>query len=325
MNSDVEQLSAKTERQIDRREQTGQTPPDHGDRRWRGRSGGRDRSGSDRRGHHEKRPEEQYRCNNDQEFCDWLCGQLHGKRARPLGRRRPPLPLPSFQPSANLGANCQYPPSAEKRHQAGQAAADRQDPNHPATVSASMVTNQGNIGLLLANNESPCTVNSFASLTGQKLLQRHQMPPADHLRRTWAYCNVVIQRATAPVVPATNSPTSIPPTSTRRMTPNCRSRPLSARHAGHGQRRTPSRTAASSSWSTRTRSCRPSTPSSARFRPTGWPPWTRSPRPASPAAAKTGRLLSKSQSSRCYSTKRWPRRQTSPGRRQRRLRRCAPR
>jgi peptidyl-prolyl cis-trans isomerase B (cyclophilin B) len=30
-----------------------------------------------------------------------------------------------------------------------------------------MVTNQGNVGLLLANNESPCTVNSFVSLAKQ--------------------------------------------------------------------------------------------------------------------------------------------------------------
>ncbi len=30
------------------------------------------------------------------------------------------------------------------------------------------MTNQGRIGLMLANNESPCTVNSFASLIGQK-------------------------------------------------------------------------------------------------------------------------------------------------------------
>jgi peptidyl-prolyl cis-trans isomerase B (cyclophilin B) len=41
-------------------------------------------------------------------------------------------------------------------------------PTDPAQVSVSMVTNQGHIGLLLANNESPCTVNSFASLAGQK-------------------------------------------------------------------------------------------------------------------------------------------------------------
>ncbi|REZ92974.1 peptidylprolyl isomerase, partial [Mycobacterium tuberculosis] len=36
-----------------------------------------------------------------------------------------------------------------------------------AQVSVSMVTNQGNIGLMLANNESPCTVNSFVSLAQQ--------------------------------------------------------------------------------------------------------------------------------------------------------------
>ena len=41
-------------------------------------------------------------------------------------------------------------------------------PTDPAQVSVSMVTNQGHIGLLLANNESPCTVNSFASLAQQK-------------------------------------------------------------------------------------------------------------------------------------------------------------
>ena len=76
-------------------------------------------------------------------------------------------PLPPFKPSANLGANCQYPPSPDpavkpvKPPRSGKVSTD------PATVSASMVTSQGNIGLMLANNESPCTVNSFASLVGQ--------------------------------------------------------------------------------------------------------------------------------------------------------------
>jgi peptidyl-prolyl cis-trans isomerase B (cyclophilin B) len=80
----------------------------------------------------------------------------------------PAAPLPPFQPSASVGANCQYPASQDK------AAKPVKPPTHtgkiptdPATVSASMVTSQGNIGLLLANNESPCTVNSFASLIGQ--------------------------------------------------------------------------------------------------------------------------------------------------------------
>ncbi len=76
-------------------------------------------------------------------------------------------PLPPFKPSANLGANCQYPPSPDpavkpvKPPRSGKVSTD------PATVSASMVTSQGNVGLMLANNESPCTVNSFASLVGQ--------------------------------------------------------------------------------------------------------------------------------------------------------------
>src|SRR6202011_2503833 len=41
-------------------------------------------------------------------------------------------------------------------------------PTDPAWVSVSMVTSQGNVGLMLANNESPCTVNSFVSLAQQK-------------------------------------------------------------------------------------------------------------------------------------------------------------
>ncbi len=81
----------------------------------------------------------------------------------------PTPPLPPFKPSADLGANCQYQatpqePAAKpvKPPRTGKI------PTDPAQVSASMATNQGNIGLMLANNESPCTVNSFASLIGQK-------------------------------------------------------------------------------------------------------------------------------------------------------------
>jgi peptidyl-prolyl cis-trans isomerase B (cyclophilin B) len=86
----------------------------------------------------------------------------------PVGATPPVAPLPPFQPSANVGANCQYPASQDK------AAKPVKPPSHtgkiptdPAQVSVSMVTSQGNIGLMLANNESPCTVNSFASLIGQ--------------------------------------------------------------------------------------------------------------------------------------------------------------
>lgn len=77
-------------------------------------------------------------------------------------------PLPAFKPSADLGANCQYPASPEPAAKQVKPPRTGKVPTDPAQVSASMVTNQGRIGLMLANNESPCTVNSFASLIGQK-------------------------------------------------------------------------------------------------------------------------------------------------------------
>ena len=80
----------------------------------------------------------------------------------------PVPPLPPFKPSANLGANCQYPPSPDPAAKPVKAPRTGKVPTDPAQVSASMATSQGNLGLMLANNESPCTVNSFASLIGQK-------------------------------------------------------------------------------------------------------------------------------------------------------------
>lgn len=86
----------------------------------------------------------------------------------PAGPTPPVPPLPAFKPSADLGANCQYPASPEPAAKQVKPPRTGKVPTDPAQVSASMVTNQGRIGLLLANNESPCTVNSFASLIGQK-------------------------------------------------------------------------------------------------------------------------------------------------------------
>jgi peptidyl-prolyl cis-trans isomerase B (cyclophilin B) len=77
-------------------------------------------------------------------------------------------PLPSFTPAADLGANCQYPASPEPASKPVHPPRTGKVNTDPAQVSISMVTDQGNVGLLLANNESPCTVNSFASLVGQK-------------------------------------------------------------------------------------------------------------------------------------------------------------
>jgi peptidyl-prolyl cis-trans isomerase B (cyclophilin B) len=83
-------------------------------------------------------------------------------------------PLPSFKPAANLGANCQYPASPEPASKPVKPPRAGKVPTDPAQVSVSMVTDQGKVGLLLANNESPCTVNSFASLVGQKFFDGTQ-------------------------------------------------------------------------------------------------------------------------------------------------------
>ena len=85
----------------------------------------------------------------------------------PAAPTPPAAPLPPFQPSANVGANCQYPASQDKAAKPVKPPRTGKIPTDPAQVSVSMATSQGNIGLLLANNESPCTVNSFASLVGQ--------------------------------------------------------------------------------------------------------------------------------------------------------------
>ncbi len=71
--------------------------------------------------------------------------------------------LPTFAASAELGANCQYP-AAQKASRPVDAPKSGRVPTDPATISVSMSTDQGNIGLLLNNAEAPCTVNSFASL-----------------------------------------------------------------------------------------------------------------------------------------------------------------
>lgn len=82
--------------------------------------------------------------------------------------------LPAFKASANLGTNCQYPASPEQASKPVNPPRQGKVPTDPAQVSVSMVTNQGNVGLLLANNKSPCTVNSFVSLAQQKFFDNTQ-------------------------------------------------------------------------------------------------------------------------------------------------------
>jgi peptidyl-prolyl cis-trans isomerase B (cyclophilin B) len=72
--------------------------------------------------------------------------------------------LPPFKAAANLGANCQYPASPEPASRKVDPPHSGKVPTTPPTVSASMSTNQGNLGLVLDNAKTPCTVNSFASL-----------------------------------------------------------------------------------------------------------------------------------------------------------------
>jgi len=71
--------------------------------------------------------------------------------------------LPVFKAPADLGANCQYP-AAQRASREVDPPNSGKVPTDPATISVSMSTDQGNIGLLLNNAEAPCTVNSFASL-----------------------------------------------------------------------------------------------------------------------------------------------------------------
>ena len=78
-----------------------------------------------------------------------------------------PGQLPPFAAPANLGANCQYPPTQDKASKPNNPPRAGKVPTDPAQVSASMATSQGNIGLQLDNAKSPCTVNSFASLAQQ--------------------------------------------------------------------------------------------------------------------------------------------------------------
>ena len=74
--------------------------------------------------------------------------------------------LPPFKAPADLGANCQYP-AAQPASKPSTPPRAGKVPTDPAQVSASMTTNQGNIGIQLDNAKSPCTVNSFASLAQQ--------------------------------------------------------------------------------------------------------------------------------------------------------------
>lgn len=76
-------------------------------------------------------------------------------------------PLPPFKPSANLGANCQYPATTAPAGKPVQPPRTGRIPTTPETVEATITTNDGAIGLELDNGKAPCTVNNFVSLAQQ--------------------------------------------------------------------------------------------------------------------------------------------------------------
>ena len=103
-------------------------------------------------------------------------GNINAKHASPAdtsdsadASAQPPAgtgKLPNFTASPQLGANCQYP-KARPASKKVEAPRSGKVPTEPAEVSVSMMTDQGPIGLILNNGQSPCTVNSFMSLANR--------------------------------------------------------------------------------------------------------------------------------------------------------------
>jgi peptidyl-prolyl cis-trans isomerase B (cyclophilin B) len=77
------------------------------------------------------------------------------------------VPLPTFKPPATLGSNCQYPATTEPASKPNTPPRTGRVPTTPATVEATIDTNDGAIGVQLDNAKSPCTVNNFVSLAQQ--------------------------------------------------------------------------------------------------------------------------------------------------------------
>ena len=76
--------------------------------------------------------------------------------------------LPPFKPNSALGSNCQYTTTADPATKPVKPPRSGEAPTAPAQVAVTIDTTAGAIGLQLAENESPCTVNSFVNLTQQK-------------------------------------------------------------------------------------------------------------------------------------------------------------
>ena len=79
----------------------------------------------------------------------------------------PATALPEFKPPATLGNNCQYPATTEPASKPVKPPRSGAIATTPAVVGATIVTNDGTVGISLDNAKSPCTVNSFTSLAKQ--------------------------------------------------------------------------------------------------------------------------------------------------------------
>ncbi|ORX00650.1 protein kinase [Mycobacterium triplex] len=89
-------------------------------------------------------------------------------------------PLPAFAPPPDLGANCQYQPVGNDSVDASPKPVNLPPSGRvattPARIPATISTNFGDVGIELANNESPCTVNSFVSLVRQQFFDGTTCP-----------------------------------------------------------------------------------------------------------------------------------------------------
>jgi cyclophilin family peptidyl-prolyl cis-trans isomerase len=83
-------------------------------------------------------------------------------------------PLPAFAPPPDLGANCQYRPVPDAAARQVNPPPSGRVSTNPAQIGAVISTNFGDIGVQLANSESPCTVNSFVSLAKQQFFDHTQ-------------------------------------------------------------------------------------------------------------------------------------------------------
>jgi peptidyl-prolyl cis-trans isomerase B (cyclophilin B) len=98
------------------------------------------------------------------------------------------LHLPPFTPAPSVGANCQYPRTAEPAGKQAAPPPAGKTSTDPANIGLTIVTDRGRIGVQLANNESPCTVNSFVTLAQQGYFDNTECH-----RLTTAYALSVLQ------------------------------------------------------------------------------------------------------------------------------------